>query len=91
MRIHKEAIQAAAVKLTERAEECFDRAQDQHASADLQHANAEKLVVLGTALEADAAKLLGDTEVNKGPATAHAAVDAAAALKVLLVKPNLAA
>ena len=57
MRIQKAAVQAAAVKLSERAEECFERAGDQrksaeaqHANADIQRDNADKLEVLGAAL-----------------------------------------
>ena len=72
MLTHKTAIQAAAVKLNERAEACFENADAQHKSADLQqesadlqHANAEKLEVLGTALETDAAQLFGETQVNE--------------------------
>lgn len=40
MRIEKEILQNAVQKLAERAEDCFDRAQIQHASADKQHASA---------------------------------------------------
>lgn len=40
MRIEKEVLQNAVQKLAERAEDCFDRAQIQHASADKQHASA---------------------------------------------------
>ncbi|MEA2877728.1 MAG: hypothetical protein QOF14_2924 [Hyphomicrobiales bacterium] len=40
MRIEKELLQNTVQKLAERAEECFDRAQVQHASADKQHASA---------------------------------------------------
>lgn len=78
MHIDKEVIQNAVQKLAERAEDCFDRAKLQHASADKQYAsadaqhlsadaqhasavkqkcNADKLVVLGIALEADAVEL----------------------------------
>jgi hypothetical protein len=42
MRIEKEVLQNAVQKLAERAEECFDRAQLQHASADKQHASANE-------------------------------------------------
>jgi hypothetical protein len=42
MRIEKEVLQNAVQKLAERAEDCFDRAQIQHASADAQHASAEE-------------------------------------------------
>ena len=57
----------AAEKLAERAEDCFERAQDQHDIADAQHASAEKLTVLGTALEADATKLLGEAKMPSDP------------------------
>ena len=40
MRVVKEVLQNAVQKLAERAEDCFDRAQIQHASADRQHASA---------------------------------------------------
>jgi hypothetical protein len=82
--IEKEAIQIAVQKLAERAEDCFDRAKLQHASADKQHAsadaqhvsapqhasaakqqcNADKLVVLGVALEADAVELNGELQTS---------------------------
>lgn len=41
MRIEKEVLQGAVQKLAERAEDCFDRAQSQHASADKQYASAK--------------------------------------------------
>ena len=77
MRIAKEALEKTVEKLTERAEDCFDRAQvqhviadqqdivadRQHAVADRQHARAEELVTLGEALEADAAKLSDELEM----------------------------
>jgi hypothetical protein len=42
MRIEKEVLQSAIQKLAERADDCFDRAQIQHASADKQHASAKE-------------------------------------------------
>jgi uncharacterized protein YaeQ len=81
MRIQKAAIQAAAVKLSARAEECFERADDQHKSAEAQHANADvqqdnadRLEVLGTTLLEDSMKLYGDTEVHPPPAAPNAPV-----------------
>jgi C4-dicarboxylate-specific signal transduction histidine kinase len=92
MKIEKEVLQNAVKKLAERAEDCFDRAKIQHASADKQHAsageqhaiadrqhasadkqdasaqrehsNADKLVTLGVALEADAVELNGEIEMR---------------------------
>jgi len=40
MRIEKEVLENAVQKLAERAEDCFDRAQIQHAHADKQHDSA---------------------------------------------------
>jgi len=91
MRTHKTAIQAAAITLSERAEECFVLAEDQHENAALQHANAEKLAALGTVLEADAAKLFGETQLPEGPPPLAAPVDAASALKALPKKRKAAA
>jgi hypothetical protein len=95
MRIQKTAVQAAAVKLTERAEECFERADDQHKSAEAQHANADiqqdnaaKLEVLGAKLLDDATKLFSETEVHPGPAARMVPLATALALPV---RPNLAA
>jgi hypothetical protein len=89
MRIQKAAIQAAAVKLSARAQECFERADDQHKSAEAQHANADiqqgnadKLEVLGTTLLDDAIKLFSETEVHPAPAAINPP-----ALPVLLALP----
>jgi hypothetical protein len=84
MRIQKAAVQAAAVKLSERADECFERADDQHKNADAQHASADKLEVLGTALEADAAKLFGETELHPPPAPLKAPVASVLPATILL-------
>jgi hypothetical protein len=59
-------IETIVEKLTEKAELCFERAEAQHRVADLQHANAEKLTVLGLALEADAVALNGEMEMVAG-------------------------
>ena len=77
MRMAKEALEKTVEKLTERAADCFDRAQvqqviadqqhivadRQHAVADRQSARAEELVTLGEALESDAAKLNDELEI----------------------------
>jgi hypothetical protein len=59
-------IEQAVEKLAEKAELCFERAEAQHKIADIQHANAEKLAVLGLALEADAVALNGELEMVAG-------------------------
>ena len=59
-------IEQAVEKLAEKAELCFERAEAQHRIADIQHANAEKLTVLGLALEADAVALNGEMEMVAG-------------------------
>jgi hypothetical protein len=71
MGIEKQAVKEAVESLLEQAEGCFDRARDQHKIADRQRAlankqrgNAERLVVIGQTLEADAAKL--DSEIESG-------------------------
>jgi hypothetical protein len=85
LHIEKEVILNAVQKLAERAEDCFDRAKLQHASAEKQHAsadaqhvsaqaqhasaakqkcNADKLVVLGVALEADAVELNAELQTG---------------------------
>jgi len=69
--MHRAEIQAAAVKLTKRAEECFEHAQAQHRSADLQHASARELELLGTTLLADAAELFGEPDVLEAPGGAR--------------------
>ncbi len=56
MRIEKEVLQNAVQKLAERAEECFDRAQIQHASADKQHASADAQHASANAQNASAEK-----------------------------------
>ena len=56
MRIEKEVLQNAVQKLAERAEECFDRAQIQHASADKQHASAAAQHASASAQNASAEK-----------------------------------
>jgi hypothetical protein len=53
-------------KLTQKAELCFETAEAQHKVADIQHECAEKLTVLGLALEADAVTLNGEMEMVAG-------------------------
>jgi hypothetical protein len=59
-------IEETVEKLTEKAELCFESAEAQHKVADIQHAYAEKLTVLGLALEADAVALNGEMEMVAG-------------------------
>ncbi len=66
MKIEKEVLQAAVESLTIRAEDCFERAQDQQSIAASQRASAAKLVVLGEKLEADAINLAGEIEMATG-------------------------
>jgi hypothetical protein len=99
MSVIKEVLQNAVKKLAKRAEDCFDRARIQHASADKQHAsageqhasadrqhasadkqdasatrehsNADKLVTLGVALEADAIELNDEIEMCTARSSPH--------------------
>jgi hypothetical protein len=56
MHIEKEVIQNAVQKLAERAEDCFDRAKLQQASANKQHASADAQRLSAEAQHASASK-----------------------------------
>jgi hypothetical protein len=53
-------------RFNKQATVCFERAESQHEIADLQHANAEKLTILGQSLELNASLAKGEKETGAG-------------------------
>jgi hypothetical protein len=66
MEIKKTALKKTVERLEKQATACFERADDQHGIANLQHANAEKLTILGQSLEVNALLLKGAIETGAG-------------------------
>lgn len=76
MRFEKALLEKSANNLLKKADDCFDLAKTQHATADKQHeiaarqhsnadqldTSADKLVALGHSLEAEAVEIKGATD-----------------------------